>query len=138
LSSPVANERYELTAFGSQLNNSGGGVTYQYFVKVGATTVTTTNTFTFTANANRRKWRFVVDLFFDSTTVQEVSAQLSVSQAGTMTAPRVQAEGDYIGYSTCTEDFATAKNVVVSVQMGTASASADFVLEGFYIQKVGP
>jgi hypothetical protein len=43
LSSPVANERYELTAFGTQLNNSGGNVNYQYFVKVGATTVVTTD-----------------------------------------------------------------------------------------------
>jgi hypothetical protein len=136
LSSPVANERYQLTAFGSQLNNSGSAVTYTYFVKVGATTVITTIGTSFAANGNRRKWRFVVDLFFDSTTVQEVSADLGVSNAGTMTAP---ASGNaYTGYSTCTENFATAKNVVVSVQMGTASANADFVLEGFYIEKVGP
>jgi hypothetical protein len=136
LSSPVANERYQLTAFGSQLNNSGGGVNYQYFVKIGATTVITTITTSFANNANRRKWRFVVDLFFDSTTVQEVSAELNVSNAGSLTAPSISQT--YIGYSTCTEDFATAKNVVLSVQMGTASANADFVLEGFYIEKVGP
>jgi hypothetical protein len=54
-----------------------------------------------------------------------------------MTAPQATANS-FAAYSTCTEDFATAKNVVVSVKMGTASASADFVLEGFYIQKVGP
>ena len=137
LSSPVANERYELTAFGTQLNNSGGAVNYQYFVKVGATTVVTTAGQNFGANANRRKWRFVVDLFFDSTTVQEVSGFLTVSNAGTMTAPQATANS-WAAYSTCTEDFATAKNIVVSVEMSTASASADFVLEGFYIQKVGP
>ena len=137
LSSPVANERYELTAFGTQLNNSGGNVNYQYFVKVGATTVVTTDGKNFASAANRRKWRFVVDLFFDSTTVQEVSGFFTVSNAGTMTAPQATANS-FAAYSTCTEDFATAKNVVVSVKMGTASASADFVLEGFYIQKVGP
>jgi hypothetical protein len=136
LSSPVANERYQLTAFGSQLNNSGSGVNYSYFVKVGATTVITTVTTSFGAQANRRKWRFVVDLFFDSTTVQEVSAELGVSNFNAATAPTISQT--YIGYSTCTEDFATAKNVVLSVQMGTASANADFVLEGFYIEKVGP
>jgi hypothetical protein len=119
------------------LNSSGGAVTYVYFLKVGATTVITTASVNFASNSNRRKWRFVFDLFFESTTVQEVSADLNVSNAGTMTAPLAIANA-HIGYSTCTEDFATAKNVVVSVQMGTASANADFVLEGFYIQKVGP
>jgi hypothetical protein len=62
------------------------------------------------------------------------SAQFSMTQANGPTMPAVQIH--YVGYSASTENFATAKNVVIAVQMGVASASLTTTIEGFYMEKV--
>lgn len=140
LASPVTNNLYRVTAYGTILNNSGANVTYHFRGKIGATTVMSfpTGQFSFATGANRRKWRYQFDIFFESTTAQETSAALAISQVNAVSMPRIETNGTYVGYSACTEDFATAKNVIISIEMGTANANAECVLEGYYIEKVGP
>jgi hypothetical protein len=49
---------------------------------------------------------------------------------------RITPNNTYVGYSASTEDFATAKNVVISVEMGSASASLEVTIDGYFIEKV--
>ena len=138
LSGVAANELYRVTAFGSLLNNTGGNVNFQFRGKLGATTVFSmaTGQFTYATGTNSRKWRYVWEIFIDSTTAQENSAFLAVSQSNTPSMPRIETNGTYVGYAASTENFATAKNLIISIEMGTASTSATTTIEGYYIERV--
>ena len=50
--------------------------------------------------------------------------------------PRVEGNGNYVGYSASTENFATAKDIVIPVELGSASASLTATIEGYFIEKV--
>jgi hypothetical protein len=138
LSGVTANQLYRITAFGTLLNNTGGTQAIQFRGKIGATTVFSmaSGQFVYTAQVNSRKWRYTWDIFFTSTTAQDNSAFLAVSQANTPSFPRIESNSTYVGYSASTEDFATAKNVIVSVEMNSASTSLTTTIEGYFIEKV--
>jgi hypothetical protein len=106
--------------------------------KIGATTVFSmpATQISYGTNANSYKWRYSWDIFFASTTSQENSAFFLGSQAVSQSMGRITANTTYVGYSASTEDFATAKNVVISVEMGSASASLTTTIEGYFIEKV--
>ena len=138
LSGVAANQLYRVTAFGTFLNNTGGTVAFEFRGKIGATTVFSmaSGQFAYATSANSRKWRYVWDIFFPSTTAQDSSGFLAVSQSNAPSFPRIETGGTYVGYAASTEDFATAKNVIISVVMNTASASATTTIEGYFIEKV--
>jgi hypothetical protein len=138
LSGVAANQLYRITAFGTLLNNTGSNQNIQFRGKIGATTVFSmvTGQFAYTTQANSRKWRYTWDIFFTSTTAQDNSAFLAVSQANASSMPRIETNSTYVGYGASTEDFATAKNVIVSVEMGSASTSLTTTIEGYFIEKV--
>jgi hypothetical protein len=138
LSGVAANQLYRITAFGTLLNNVGSTQNIHFRGKIGATTVFSlpSGQFNYSTNANSYKWRYSWDIFFVSTTSQENSAFFLGSQAATQSMIRITPNTTYVGYSASTEDFATAKNVVISVEMGSASASLTTTIEGYFIEKV--
>jgi hypothetical protein len=138
LSGVAANQLYRITAFGTLLNDVGSTQTIHFRGKIGATTVFSMpgSQLGYSTNANSYKWRYSWDIFFASTTSQENSAFLLGSQGGAPSMIRITTNTSYVGYSASTEDFATAKNVVISVEMGTASASLEVTIDGYFIEKV--
>jgi hypothetical protein len=134
----TANQLYRITAFGTLLNNMGITQTIHFRGKIGATTVFSmaSGQFNYGSSANSRKWLYTWDIFFTSTTAQDNSAFLAVSQAQTLSFLRIDTNATYAGYGASTEDFATAKNVVISVEMGSASASLQVTIDGYFIEKV--
>ena len=103
-------------------------------MKIGATTVFTTGNIGVGSNANRLKWRLSWDIYIQSTTAQDNSAQFILSNNGT--AAMLVAFQYMVGYAAATEDFASAKNIVLSGQMTTANANADMIMEGYYMEKL--
>lgn len=124
----AAGDRILVTMIGDQLNNSAGTVTYTYRFKIGATTVLATAAISFGTSANRRRWTATAEIAIESATAQRVGALLSVSDANAPNWDTVSGTtpfNPFVGSNTSAEDTSTDKAVVLSVQMGTASASAD-------------
>jgi hypothetical protein len=138
LSGVAANQLYRITAFGTLLNNVGSTQTIHFRGKIGATTVFSIPSGQFNQNtsASLNKWRYSWDIFFVSTTSQDNSAFFVGGQTNASPMVRITPNNTYVGYSASTEDFATAKNVVISVEMGSASASLEVTIEGYFIEKV--
>ena len=134
LSGVAANERYRLSIWGDQLNNSGSPVTYIYRFKIGATSVLVSPTQSRVTATGTREWATEIDLYIISTTSQQVVGKhfTAAADAGTFSTSSDQ----YVGTSSATEDFATAKNIVWSIQMGTANANAQVRLLGYQLEKV--
>jgi hypothetical protein len=129
-----ANEHYRLFIWGDQLNNSGSPVTYTWRFKVGATTVLASPGASRVTNANTRRWVTEIDFYIISTTSQQTVGKhlTSAADSGTFS---IQGEAN-VGTTSSTEDFATAKNLVWSIQMGTANANAQVRLLGYQLEKV--
>jgi hypothetical protein len=118
---------------GTMLNNTGSTRVWTYRFKVGATTVLDSANLSRTSNASRNRFRLVLDFFVESTTAQKTSAYLGVASFSNFVSGIALA-----GYGTSTEDFATAKDLKLTVELATASADMDCVLEGYYIERIGP
>ena len=138
LSDVAANQVYRLVAYGTALHNNSSSANLTVRFKIGSTTVLETPSLAMgaTANTERREWRSVVDVAFTSTTAQKVSAAWQMSNR-TSNSWGIQTDNvNTIGYGTSSEDFATAKNLILSVQFSAALANQDIVLEGYYIEKI--
>lgn len=125
----AAGDHLILRAAGNLLNNTGATVNYTLRFKLGATTVFATAAITvITTSASRRRWACEIFVALESLAAQRAGGFLTISSAagtGWLGASNVAAV--LVGQGVAAEDLVTSKNVVLTVEMGTASASADFV-----------
>ena len=129
---------YRIHAFGTILNNSGGTVSYTLRFKIGATTVLATTAVNHTSSTARRRWRTSFDVVMaGGRASQVVSAQHLQSENVSHNWPAIGSTSfTYAGTNTATEDMASAKTIVYTVQMGTANANAEMVCNGFYVEEL--
>lgn len=112
------------------LNNSGAGVTYAIKVILGATTVLDTSATSFSTSGQRRRGRLEVAVAIEAiggSPAQRVWGGISSGAPSASSMPWTSTNtlvGD--GTGTATEDLSSAKNLKVSVTMGTAALTADF------------
>lgn len=128
---------YRIRAGGTILNNSGAGVTYLLRFKIGATTIFASVAVTRASDTATRKWtaEWLVNMV-GAKTAQVVTGQFLTSSAGSQTWLGIAAGDQLIGTNTSTEDMSTAKTVAFTVQMGTANANANMVLNFFNVEEI--
>lgn len=111
---------------GDFLNNSGGADTIVFKFKYGTTTLLTTKAISLGASANRRKWRAEIELIAVTSATQRASGLLHISEDSIDTWATDESSGVNVsGYGTASEATTSAKNVVVTAQLGTAHASLE-------------
>jgi hypothetical protein len=127
----AAGDRILVRAMGTIFNNSGASVTYTQRLKIGATTVATSPANTLSSANNRMSWMVDMEIAIESSTAQRIMAlSLRNGTAGSgWRAISTAAPFFNLLYNTASENTATDKAIVLSIAMGTASASADCVLE---------
>ncbi len=123
------------TFWGDILNNTGGGDTALFKVKLDdgtAATLLTTPAVSLSASANRRQWRLVVDILSDaSADSQRVSGVLHISDASAVTFSLGSTDGiTLIGYGTATETTSNIISVDVTVTLGSSSANLEVTCKG--------
>jgi hypothetical protein len=129
----AAGDRLQFRVGGSILNNSGSTVTYTFRFKLGGTTYATSNLFSIATGANQHGW-FVEAVIAVITVAssQSVSGSMLISQTGTaglvLTANATGYGAFNPSIAVAAEDLSTTKNAVMSVEMGTANASANCVM----------
>jgi hypothetical protein len=129
---------YRIHAFGTILNNSGATVSYTLRFKIGATTALATVAVNRTSSVARRRWRTSFDVVMaGGRASQVVSAQhLEGENVSQNWASPASTSFIYAGTNTATEDMASAKTIVFTVQMGTANANTEMVCNGFYAEEL--
>lgn len=117
----VAGDAVRMFVMLEQTNNSGGTVTCLLRAKFGSTTILTlASTFNMGSSANKAHPWVELDLFIETTTAQRLSGRLDLSFVSSATWPRASSTDIGSGYGVATEDTSTAKDLVVSVEMGSA------------------
>lgn len=137
ISGAIASDVYQFSAWGTRLNNTGAAVNYTVRLNLGGTTYLQSAAYSLATSANRGRWELNGNLYVISTTTQELNA--SVLGTGTGSADTFQnftGNASYIGNAAPTIDLSTAKDLTFTVQMGTASANADMVCEGFVVTRL--
>lgn len=112
---------------GDMLNNTGSNVTATLKLKVGTTTVFTSSAASAPTSATRRGWDAAVKMLLVSTSDERLRMRAGISSPGnqlTMSSGLVNAAW----YGTAAEDLTSSKDLVLTVTLNTASASADFIL----------
>jgi hypothetical protein len=114
-------------------NNTGGGVTYTFRFKIGATTVLTSAAENIPSGSIRRFMIANADIMLVATNNEWVSSTIN----GYGGAPGVYADSNGLflyGVASAAEDLTVAKNAILTCQMGTASANADVRCHGSSLQ----
>jgi hypothetical protein len=130
---------------GDVLNNSGGGVTFEFKTKFGGTTVLDTSAVSIASGANRIGFKLEAYLAnLGATNSQYVSGFMSML-AGSAPANGIIANypvlssfyglGQYTGLAI---DTTTAQTLAVTVQMGSANASAECRLFTALLEQIQP
>lgn len=129
----AAGDTIRVIVWASSLNSSGGAVDYTFRFKIGTTTVLASAAQSVATNANRRRFRAVFEIKIESTTAQRMIGDIrgSAASANTLDQPLGIS---LVGYGTAAENTATAKAIQLTVQLGTAHASAEFVLHAFDLE----
>lgn len=123
-SAPAAS-RYRFIIAGDILNNSAGAVNYTFKVKLGATTVLTASALSLANSATRRQFSVEGDVYVVApASDQRVRA---VAVVGTTSSNNFSMANINVGpgYGTAAEDLTAGKNLLFTVQLGTADANAD-------------
>lgn len=132
-----AGDYYRLTTWGSLLNNTGAGVTYTFRGELGSTIALATPAISMGASANRRRWRAVIDMLVESTTVQELAAELIVAATGANDTWSLMGSSESaIGVGSAAENLNAGLQIYLSIQMGTASVNADFRREAQVLERM--
>lgn len=123
------------TFWGDLLNNTGGGATVIFKVKLDdgtAATPLTTPAVSLSTSANRRQWRMVVDvLSVAASDSQRVAGVLHISDASTDTFSAGSTDGlTLVGYGTATETTSSIISVDVTATLGTSSANLEVTCKG--------
>lgn len=134
-----AGDVFELLAWGDLLNNTGGAVTTTWRLYLGATAYLTSGAVSASANANRRQWNARLLIAMESTTAQRFAGNLLISSANGAT-------WDTLGATTTTLvasrvggaiDMSSARDVALTVQMGTSDANAEVRLFAAALNRLG-
>lgn len=135
--SVAAGDVLRLIASGDMLNNSGGSVTYTIKGIVGATAAITTSSVSIATGATRHTWRAEIDVFVAATNDERVSGLLAIGPGSAANwAAGAGSVSNAAGRGTATEDLTAGKNLQLSVTMGTANASADFVCHESWLELI--
>lgn len=130
-----AGDLLRFVAVGDMLNNTGGGVNFTFKSILGATTVLTTPATSLATGANRRQWRLSGEVLANATNDERLNFNLFITNAAS-TGWVGGAGAQFQARGTATEDLTAGKNLQLSVTMGTASASADFVCHESWLELV--
>lgn len=125
-------KRWQLRVGGLLMNNTAGPVTFLWRLKIDATTILATAAISIAQNANQRKWtsRFTFVQQSDvvpEPTIIEASGFILVSTATADTMAPLDAAVSVIGTTNSgitVPDMSDGFNLSLTMQMGTASASA--------------
>lgn len=119
--------------FAELLNNSGGTVAYTFRLKLGATTLLT-GSGSFTTSSGRKGVRVDGEIL----TITPASSQYTSAVLSTMAGSAVNnwnlGGAASAGYKASTEDLTAGKNLVLTVQMDTANALADFIMHAWTLE----
>lgn len=136
----AAGDLYILRATGDVLQN-GLACNYTWRLKLGATTVFVSPTAAAGSDSARKSWRLEVFIYIVGTSSQKLDAFLFGGLAPATTWMSYLGGGGTTlmlqGYNTAAEDMTVNKNIIFTVQMGTASANADVRLQAAYLEKHG-
>lgn len=121
-------DMYLFMAGGTQFNDSGSSVNYTHRFKVGGTNILVTNANAYTTAATRRKWRVEVRLVVRAADIA-VTGHLGLGLQGTATQWLVDSGNTLYAENLSTAPLTSDQALVLSVEMGTAHASADAVLD---------
>lgn len=140
ITNSTANGAIVIELFGSYLNQSGANRTITYRFKLGATTIWAATTGNFGTNANRRGFHMKFLLQNRTTSSQQLTGEIVISQSN---APTTGTYGDFASSGdqqavlggTATEDWTTAKTVTLTVQHSAAHASLSTTLRGGIVRK---
>lgn len=124
---PQAGDLFRFFLVGDLLNNSAAAVTYTFRFKIGATTVITSNALSMTNGVNRRRWWVDGLITVVSLTDQRMGLEAAVAAASTTVLSLSANTSSGAGFGTSAEDLSAGKNLVVTVQLGTADANADCI-----------
>jgi hypothetical protein len=122
----VAGDVVRAVIAGDLLNNSGSSVNYAWRLYLGATLTLSTGNFSVATATTRRKWVLEAELLvIDPAASERVAGTLIVSTSSSGTMPLSTAATVGAGYAAAAENLTSAKNLSVTVQMGTAVSTAD-------------
>lgn len=133
ISSAAADTVYRFRASGDWLNSTGLAVSYRFRMYLATTALLDTSTLNLASNANRGQWNLEGFLYIITTTSERLAA--------TLILPTPSAVGWQLsvaplsGGASGTVDMSTNPAFIFSVQMGTASASADCNLRSLVIER---
>lgn len=128
-----------LTIYGSHFNNTGAGVTYQFRVKFGATTVLNFQAPTFNASGVRGGWSMDVILLNQGATGSQLGTGRALAVIGRQNLNVIAGGTDLMSAEaegTAAEDTTAAKTLAVTIQMGTANALADCKLISAVLEQI--
>lgn len=133
----AAGDVLRLVAVGDMLNNSGSTVNYTFKGIVGATAALTTPAVAVATNAARHQWKVVIEVLVASTSDERVSGNIWIStpSASNWATGTATLTGQS-GRGTATEDLTAGKNLQLSVTLGTAVSTADFVCHESWLEVV--
>jgi hypothetical protein len=131
----AAGDIVRMTAYGDSSNNSGGSVNYTLKAILGATTVLTSNANAIVTSANRRQWMAEIEMLVVATNDERVGA-FAFHGAASASGWSLATNSSGVGRGTATEDLTAGKNLQLSVTMGTAGASIDFVCHESWLEVI--
>jgi len=136
----VAGDMLRLTMFGTLLNNSGASVTYSPRWKLGATTFLSRTPNNQTTNALGAAFHSTVEIVVGNPASSQRAGVISL-QGGVAADGAVAANGallmSFVGRNeSLAEDLTSAKNLVFTIEMGTAAAAASFTVRGWALEVI--
>lgn len=134
----VAGETLRLRAAGSFLNSSGASVNYTVRLKLGTTTIFATSAIAVSTSANRRRWTVDALIVVEAAAAQRISALLAMTANSADTWGLPESNFPRLGEGAATENLAVAKTLALTVQMGTAHASAESRITHALLERITP
>jgi len=139
----AAGDLYRITIRGALLNNSGAAVTYTPRVRLGASiaaaAVVTGDAVSIPASANTRQWVMTIELTeYTDTAHQDITLNWQVSNGSLNNAPNTGGTNimGVLGGGQSTVDMTTNPGVWATMQMGTANASATFIVYKTTVERI--
>lgn len=132
---------FQLKAWGTITNSSGSAVTYTFAQLLNTTQLHGSGAISFASNANARKWSLDITIAVDNTSTSSSSHAVSLTVTdGSASGLSQQTSGNgvkVVGDSTSVQNLGVAgKTISFVVTMGTASASANMVCDGYVFTRL--
>lgn len=131
----LAGERLRLWIAYDMLNNSGGSLTFQPKLYLGATAMLTGTAVTLSSSATRRSGVGEFVLAAVDGTNQKVSGQM-LAATGANFPGQTTAPISWVGIGSAAEDMSSDKAFKMTITISGANAAADFRLSSYFIEKL--